>query len=91
MAKLLLLMAIGAVFWWLWKNAGRKPQMTRDEACLLLGVSAAATEEEVRAAHRRIITRVHPDAGGSDELARKINTARDVLLKAAATRVPDSD
>ncbi|HEY0327355.1 MAG TPA: molecular chaperone DnaJ, partial [Allosphingosinicella sp.] len=32
--------------------------------------------------HRRLIARVHPDAGGSEELARRINAARDALIAA---------
>ena len=54
--------------------------MTRDEALAVLGLSAGATDEEVRAAHRRLILRVHPDAGGSADLAARINRAKDVLL-----------
>jgi hypothetical protein len=54
--------------------------MTRAEAALILGVSPQATPEQVKDAHRRLITKNHPDAGGSDYLAAKINQARDVLL-----------
>lgn len=54
--------------------------MSKDEACAILGVKASATEEEVRAAHRRLMKEFHPDKGGTDYLAAKINAAKDVLL-----------
>lgn len=59
---------------------GPRTDMTRDEALSILGLSAKATDEEIRAAHRRLIVRVHPDAGGSADLAARINRAKDVLL-----------
>ena len=54
--------------------------MSRDEALKVLGLDDDATEEEIRSAHRRLMTQNHPDRGGSDYLAAKINQARDVLL-----------
>ena len=68
-----------------WRNAqppprGPRTDMSRDEALSVLGLSAGATAEEIRAAHRRLILRVHPDAGGSADLAARINRAKDVLL-----------
>jgi len=54
--------------------------MPLEDARRLLGVSAGADLAEIRAAHRRLIARVHPDAGGSEELARRINAARDALI-----------
>jgi len=55
--------------------------MTREEAALILGVLTDASEEAIKNAHRALITKNHPDKGGSDYLAAKINQARDVLLK----------
>ncbi|MCC6921075.1 MAG: DnaJ domain-containing protein [Alphaproteobacteria bacterium] len=57
--------------------------MTRDEALAILGLEPDASPEEIRAAHRRLVQQMHPDKGGSDYLAGKINAARDVLLKDA--------
>ncbi|MBY0520661.1 MAG: J domain-containing protein [Sphingomonas sp.] len=52
----------------------------------LLGVSADAGEAEIKAAYRRIAAAVHPDRGGSAELARRVNAARDLLLKPGPDR-----
>ncbi len=58
-----------------------KPRMPEDEARAILGVGADADAEAIRAAHRRLVSAVHPDKGGSAELTRRINAARDTLLK----------
>jgi curved DNA-binding protein CbpA len=57
-----------------------KADLSRDEALAVLGLSEGATADEIRAAHRRLIQRVHPDVGGSADLAARINRAKDVLL-----------
>ncbi len=70
-----------------WRNArsappprGSRSDMSREEALAVLGLSEGATGEEIKAAHRRLIQRMHPDVGGSAELAARINRAKDVLL-----------
>jgi hypothetical protein len=54
--------------------------MSRAEAARLLGVAETASVEEIKAAHRRLMLKVHPDHGGSDYLAAKINQAKATLL-----------
>ena len=81
MGKLIVLigLAIAAWIWWRRQALFRAP-MRPSEARALLGVGDRATLQEVRDAHRRLIARVHPDAGGSAELATRVNAARDALI-----------
>ncbi len=46
----------------------------------MLGLTTDATEAQVREAHHRLMLKLHPDHGGSDYLAARLNEARDVLL-----------
>lgn len=77
--KFLVALAVIAAIWWLGQRR-KAAMLTTAEARDLLGVSPRAGEAEIRAAHRRLIGRVHPDAGGSDALARRVNAARDILV-----------
>jgi len=55
--------------------------MSVEEAYAILGLSAGADAEAIKEAHHRLMVKLHPDHGGSDYLATKINRARDVLLR----------
>jgi CysZ protein len=55
-------------------------RMASEEARAVLGLAPEAGPEDVRSAHKRLMQRLHPDRGGSDYLATKINEAKDVLL-----------
>jgi DnaJ-class molecular chaperone len=56
------------------------PDVTVEEAYAILGLAPGAGAEAIREAHHRLMKQLHPDHGGTDYLAAKINRARDVLL-----------
>jgi hypothetical protein len=59
---------------------GFAPQADRVEAATLLGVAADADRATILAAQRRLIARNHPDNGGTQGLAARLNAARDIML-----------
>ncbi|NLS29176.1 hypothetical protein S2M10_41960 [Sphingomonas sp. S2M10] len=85
MTKVLIAAALLYILWrWLQPKktpVAPPPRLGESEARAILGVDAAAGPDEIRAAHRRLVSALHPDRGGSAELTRRINLARDTLLR----------
>lgn len=54
--------------------------LTRDEALEVLGLESSADETQINEAFRRLMAQLHPDKGGSDWMAAKLNEARKTLL-----------
>jgi DnaJ homolog subfamily C member 19 len=82
MIKILFFIGLIASLYFLGKRAlSSSAPMGKGEAAKLLGVAADAGTDTVLEAHRRLIAKVHPDAGGNAELASRINRARDIMLK----------
>jgi DnaJ family protein C protein 19 len=88
MVKLLLLAAVLVLGFklvmrrWPWEPKVSTRAQAVFRARKLLGVSAAASREDVLTAHKRLVTIVHPDRGGSNAQVHEANAARDMLLDA---------
>jgi len=86
-------MAIGK---WPWQMLNPAP--TRAQALFkarkLLGVEEGASRDQILAAHKRLISMVHPDRGGSNAAVHEANDARDLLLDelpSKGARLHDND
>ena len=63
-------------------GAGRRAgTMSEDEAYEVLGLHKGASDEEVARSHRSLMKKLHPDHGGSTDLAARVNEAKDVLMR----------
>lgn len=83
----------GPLVWNWWKEAqglqrgrpsGMPPpsaRLGRAEALEVLGLQDPVSDSDVRAAWVRLMRVAHPDGGGTDWLAARVNQARDVLLR----------
>ncbi|MDB5684046.1 MAG: molecular chaperone DnaJ [Sphingomonas bacterium] len=90
------ILAIAGAAGWAWLRTRSTPAArptapepaTVTEARSLLELPPGADRAAIESAHRRLIGRVHPDAGGSTELARRVNGARDLLIAELNRRAP---
>ena len=80
----ILLAALGAAAlggWWYSTRRKATPPADLAEARAVLGVTANDDAVAINAAWRRVIAQVHPDKGGTADLARRVTAARDLLLR----------
>ncbi len=93
LASLLVRMLAGK---WPWELLGQSPRsgeapgVAEQRARNLLGVAGTASRQDIMEAHRRLISRVHPDRGGTAEAVHEANAARDILLGRLGERSRES-
>ena len=63
-----------------WQGTFAKASMEPDEAHKILGLANGASEQEIQAAKKKLLAALHPDKGGTNYLAAKINQAVVVLM-----------
>lgn len=88
MLKFAVILLVVCLLWrwalgkWPWQYLQSTP--TRSQAVFkarkLLAVEQGASRKDILAAHKRLVSMVHPDKGGSNAQVHEANDARDLLL-----------
>lgn len=63
------------------KPAPKDSTMSAADALSMLGLTDTCTQAELEAKHRALMKKIHPDVGGTDGLAAKLNEARYTIIK----------
>jgi hypothetical protein len=90
--KLIVYAVLAVLVWrlasgrWPWEKKESTRRQAVARARTLLGVRANANRAEIIEAHRRLLVRVHPDRGGTNDQVHEANAARDLLLDALPDR-----